>query len=182
MELITGDDEVERFIRKNTIQMKLVDNFIKSEREIRKTLEPGIKPIDILGGWSAGWLAPNGDYYALNGEISNMLHNQIADALVVAKIIPIKDKDNDIRENPDRWLETNGWVKIHKDWILYDGWNLANYGGRSVPMTEIQKDKIYRYGQVCCNGILTLGFKREQISAARFGMTEIPMLKRYFDL
>lgn len=186
-ELIMGVSDIERLIRRNSIADKMLTSYLNDEQNIRDTISEGIRPVDILQGWSAGWLSPDGEYYALNGGIANMLHNQIADALVEAKIIPISERENgeliDIRRNPDEWLESHGWVKIHGDWILYDGWNRACFPGHTaIPMTEKQKETIYKYGQVCCNGILKLGFMQERISAARFEMTEIPMLKKYFEL
>lgn len=37
-------------------------------------------------------------------------------------------------------------------------------------------------GQVCCNGILKLGFTQDRVSAAKFEMTETLMLRKYFEL
>lgn len=180
MELMTGDELVESFIRKNTIQMKMVDDFIKNERNIKETLGSGIKPVDITKGWSAGWLSPTGDYYALNGSISNMLHNQIADALLMAKIIPITENRKDIRENPDRWLEKNGWVKVHGNHILYDGYNRIRLNEKLIPLTAQQKEKLIEYGNSCFRGILQVGYMREPIPAARLGNVDDIMLAKYF--
>lgn len=176
--LVNGNAEVDLQISKQKEAYSKLDQYIKGELSAQETLKSRISPVNILDNWSAGWLSPNGEYYALNGEIANMLHNKIADALLESGIIEIKDHI----PNPDSWLEENGWVKIHEDWILYDGWNRGRLlNGRPVPMTETQRDVISKYGQVCCKGVLKLGFKREHLSAARFGMTDIPMLKKYFD-
>lgn len=186
MELMYGDSEVEQYIRRNTINMKMLDNYLNSQREIDKTIDQGIKPVDITGGYSAGWLAPDGSYYALNGDIANMLHNQIADALAAAGIIPIGSPKNgdsiDNRKNPDVWLEQHGWVKIHGNWILYDGWNLHRLRKQNIPITQQQVDQICKYGKLCYDGVLHLGYNKEPISAARIELTDIPMLKRYFEL
>lgn len=185
-ELMTGDSEIEQYVRKNSLDLRMLNNYIKSQREIDKAIEQGIKPVDITGGYNAGWLAPDGSYYALNGDIANMLHNQIADALVVAGIIPIGSPENgeavDNRKNPDVWLEQHGWVKIHGNWILYDGWNQHRLCKQNIPITQQQKDQISKYGKLCCNGILQLGYSKDPISAARFELTDIPMLKKYFEL
>lgn len=138
-----------------------------------------VKPVDITEGYDAGWLAPNGDYYGLRGEVSNMLHARISEALQSKGIIPTPLPDD--CTSPDRWLETNGWVKIHNDWILFDGYDLFGVRGKEVPLTEKQRESIYRYGQVCWRGMLTFGFSRKQISAARFEMTEPLMLKKLFE-
>ena len=183
-ELMNGDSEVEQYIRRDTINMMMVDNYIKKQVEIDRIISNGIQPVDITDGYNAGWLAPDGTYYGLNGEISNMLHNQIADALVAAEIIPIGSTKNGIdnRKNPDEWLERNGWVKIHGNWILFDGWNQHLLHKDNIALTKEQKDAIYRYGQACCDGILQLGYSKESISAARFNMTDLLMLKKYFEL
>lgn len=181
MELVYGDSEVEEYIRKNNINMKLLDIYLENQREIDTTIKIGIKPVDITDGYDAGWLSPEGVYYALNGGIANMLHNQIAEALLLAGIIPVNLK-RDNRKNPDVWLERNGWVKIHGDWILYDGWNLFKYGGKPIPITEAQQKQLCRYGQVCHKGLLSLGYYKEKVSAAKIEMLDIPMLKNYFEL
>lgn len=181
MGFVYGDSEVEEYIRKNALAMTSLDNYLKDQREIDKTIEVGIKPVEITDGYDAGWLSPEGVYYALNGGIANRLHNQIADALLLAGIIPVNLK-GDNRKNPDAWLERNGWVKIHGDWILYDGWNLFKYGGKPIPITEAQQKQLCRYGQVCHKGLLSLGYEKEKVSAAKIGMLDIPMLKNYFEL
>lgn len=182
MELMYGDSEVEQFIRKNTIQMKMVDSFIKNELKIKETLDDGIKPVDITKGWSAGWLSPEGEYYALNGDIANMLHNQIADALVAAHIIPLKDGDTDVTKNPDSWLEENGWVKIHGDWILYGGYFQSHYMKPLVPITDKQIEQISLYGKVCCGDKLFLGLQKQFCSGTRLSMMDKPMIAKLFDL
>lgn len=182
MELMYGDSEVEQFIRKNTIQMRMVDSFIKNEMKIKETLDDGIKPVDITKGWSAGWLSPEGDYYALNGDIANMLHNQIADALVAAHIIPLKDGDTDVTKNPDSWLGESGWVKIHGDWILYDGYFQSKYGMPLVPITDKQIEQISLYGKVCCGDKLFLGLEKKFCSGTRLSMMDKPMIAKLFDL
>lgn len=182
MELMYGDSEVEQFIRKNTIQMKMVDSFIKNELKIKETLDDGIKPVDITKGWSAGWLSPDGEYYALNGDIANMLHNQIADALVTAKIIPLKDGNTDVSKNPDTWLGKNGWIKIHGDWILYDGYMQSLYRMPLVPITDKQIEQISLYGKTCHGDKLYFGLEKQFCSGTRFGFIDKPMIAKLFDL
>jgi hypothetical protein len=154
-----------------------LDSYIKHVHENDAILSKGIEPVNILDNYDAGWLAPNGDFYGLNGEIANNLHIQIADALFEKGIIP-----NDIEKNmADSWLEKNGWVKIHNNWILYDGYNLYKYGGKNMPLTDIQIKKIYEYGALCCDGILKVGYKQELITAPRFQMIEPLMYARLFE-
>ena len=156
-----------------------VQKYIDSAREIDEVLSEGIKPVDIMSNYSAGWLAPNGDYYALNGEIANMLHNQIADALVEAGIVPKEEL------NPDAWLEQQGWVKIHDSNVQFAGCLNVRIGKKNVDLTPIQIKKIYEYGALCHNGIIKAGWRMEQVSAVRFrDMAEANpegLYKKYFE-
>lgn len=141
--------------------------------------EEGIRPVNILDGYSAGWLAPNGDFYGLNGGFANMLHLQIADALLKANVIP---KEEDYERNPDIWLSENGWVRIHNCHILYDGYLQSRYGKPLIPLTDIQRDNIVKYGQVCCKGMLQFGSLYQFCSAAKFGMMDEFMIRKLFDM
>ena len=96
-----------------------------------------------------------------------MLHLNIAERLLASKKIPVKEM-----RNPDRWLEENGWVKVHHNWILFFG---SFYGNT---LTDIQIEKLYRYGQVCHRGVLRLGTAQTQITAVRFRATEPIMLNK----
>jgi len=156
-----------------------VQKYIDSAREIDEVLSEGIKPVDIMSNYSAGWLAPNGDYYALNGEIANMLHNQIADALVEAGIVPEEEL------NPDAWLEQQGWVKIHDSNVQFAGCLNVRIGKKNVDLTPIQIKKIYEYGALCHGGAIKAGWRMEQVSAIRFkdmAQTDLEGLyKKYFE-
>lgn len=176
--LVNGSADLDLPMTKTEEAYSRLDKFIKCELTAQEARKRSIAPVNILDKWSAGWLSPSGEYYALNGEIANMLHTKIADALFEDGIIDCGDPMN----NPDSWLEENGWAKIHGDLVLYDGWNRGRYSsGKKVPMTQVQQDMIAKYGQVCCGGVLRLGLSNDHMSAARFGMTDIPMLRKYFE-
>jgi hypothetical protein len=167
---------IQEILKEMDEEDKEVKSYIDNAIAITKVLKKDtFDPVDILQNYTAGWLSPEGDYYALNGEIANMLHLNIADKLQEMGIIP------EDCLTKDSWLEENGWVKIHKDWILYGGWFNDKLDKPNVPMTEIQRKKIYEYGQLCHRGLLKFGFRMERISAARFQMTEDLMLKKLFD-
>jgi|GEM_PF-2320214 len=154
-----------------------VQQYIDSAIEIDKILSKGIEPVNILKNYSAGWLAPNGDYYALNGEIANMLHNQIAKALYDINIIP-QNKENE--RNPDAWLEQQGWVKIHENNIHFSGCLNFRLGKKNIDLTNVQIRKIYEYCSLCHNGIIEAGWKMEPMSVTRFrDMAEIDLEKLY---
>ena len=74
---------------------------------------------NIMDGYDAGWLSPEGDFYGGDGETSAMIHLNIAQQ-IFSGTGPISDamsKDGVSEcggvDSPDYWLEKHGWVKIH---------------------------------------------------------------------
>lgn len=157
------DPEVEASIRKQDFQKQRLSEWMEEREENQTELEP----VEITEGYDAGWLSPDGDFYGLNGSTGNLLHLNIAERLLASKKIPVKEM-----RNPDRWLEENGWVKVHHDWILFSG----SFYGKTL--TEAQIEKLYRYGQVCHRGVLRLGTAQTQITAVRLRATEPIMLNK----
>lgn len=156
-----------------------ITNYVEAAVNIARELKSIIKPSAIKDNYSAGWLSPDGRYYGLNGEISNMLHMNIADALRRK----FKQEDGiDIGENPDRWLEQNGWVKIHGNWVLYSGYDQHIFKRKDIPLTDIQKQMLVKYGNICHNGVLTVGYDKKAIPAARLKNVDDVMLRTYFSL
>ena len=79
----------------------------------------GIIQKDIMDGYDAGWLSPDGEFYGANGETSSMIHMNIAEqifngsggkyAIAMAKDgVSIMDINS-----PEQWLTSHGWIKIH---------------------------------------------------------------------
>lgn len=165
--LACSDPEVEASIRKQDFQKQRLSERMENEKKIEEYHQTELKPVEITEGYDAGWLSPDGDFYGLNGSVGNMLHLNIAERLLASKKIPVKEM-----RNPDRWLEENGWVKVHHDWILFSG----SFYGKTL--TEAQIDKLYRYGQACCKGVLLLGTSQEPITAIRLRATEPLMLNK----
>lgn len=161
--LACSDPEVEASIRKQDFQKQRLSEFMEEREENQTELEP----VEITEGYDAGWLSPDGDFYGLNGSTENLLHLNIAERLLASKKIPVKEM-----RTPGWWLEENGWVKIYHDWILFSG----SFYGKTL--TEAQIDKLYRYGQACCEGVLLLGTSQEPITAARLRATEPLMLNK----
>jgi hypothetical protein len=165
--LMCSDPEVEASIRKQDFQKQRLSEYMENEMRIEEYHKTELEPVEITEGYDAGWLSPDGDFYGLNGSTGNLLHLNIAERLLASKKIPIKEM-----RNPDRWLEENGWVKVHQDWILFSG----SFYGKTL--TEAQIEKLYRYGQVCHRGVLRLGTAQTQITAVRFRATEPIMLNK----
>lgn len=165
--LMCSDPEVEASIRKQDFQKQRLSEWMENEAKIEEYHKTELKPVEITEGYDAGWPSPDGDFYGLNGSVGNMLHLNIAERLLASKKIPVKEM-----RNPDRWLEENGWVKVHHDWILFSG----SFYGKTL--TEIQIDKLYHYGNVCHKGVLLLGTSQEPITATRLRATEPIMLNK----
>ena len=74
---------------------------------------------DIMDGYDAGWLSPDGEFYGENGETSSMIHMNIAEQIFNASggkyaIAMMKDGVDIMSTNsPEQWLTSHGWIKIH---------------------------------------------------------------------
>lgn len=165
--LACSDPEVEASIRKQDFQKQRLSEFMENEMKIEEYHKTELEPVEITEGYDAGWLSPDGEFYGLNGSTVNLLHLNIAERLLASKKIPVKET-----LNPDRWLEENGWVRVHHDWILFSG----SFYGKTL--TEAQIEKLYRYGQVCHRGVLHLGTAQTRITAVRLRATEPLMLNK----
>ena len=155
-----------------------IESFIDAQKEIDDIEKKGIEPVDMMDNYSAGWLSPDGTYYGLNGEIANMLHVQIADMLQKEGIIP---EDIKGEASLDSWLERNGWVRQHGNWILYDGYNNEKLGKPNIPMTDIQKKMIMKFANKCYNHVLRVGVQMKRMTGGMFMMTEPLMMQKLFD-
>lgn len=99
-------------------------------------LKYGIIQKNILDGYDAGYLSPEGIFYGGIGETSAMIHLNIAAEIFSWSASPHQTQMlNDGvtiygTESPERWLEKHGWIKIHhndiygsfigdKDWTEY---------------------------------------------------------------
>ena len=91
---------------------------------------------DIMDGYDAGWLSPEGEFFASMGETNTLIHMRLAKEMfkVGTKYGDLMQADGvkvwGSTESPERWLEKHGWVKIHhqdcygsfigdKDWTEY---------------------------------------------------------------
>lgn len=151
---------------------KMLNSYLEASKKIDAVIETGIEPVDIMDNYNAGWLSPEGDYYALNGEIANMLHIQISNALQEKGLIP-KHKNNNIdysEINPDAWLEQQGWVKIHGNNIQFGGClnNKLDKYKPNVNITSKQIEIIRDYITECHTCIIKVGWKLERISIGMF--------------
>lgn len=183
LQAIARGDFQARFVNVGGVAVPSVTDYIKSVHEIDEVISKGIEPVDIMEKWSAGWLSPEGNYYALNGEIANMLHVQIADALQEIKIIPSEDELD--METPDSWLEQNGWVRIHENNIQFAGCLNHKINKKNVNLTKKQIEVIRDYITNCHACRIKVGWRREDASIGMFialAMKDpLALNKKYFD-
>ena len=78
-----------------------LDNDILSTEYGKEYRRYGVLEKNIMDGYDAGWLSPDGKFYGENGTTSNMIHLRIAEKLSGGNI------------DGDRKLEEAGWIKIH---------------------------------------------------------------------
>ena len=97
-----------------------LSNDLLNTRIGNKYAKEGIIQKDIMDGYDAGWLSPEGEFYGADGETSAMIHMNLADKIFDAptnKYAVQMARDNVDRfggnDGPDYWLEKHGWIKIH---------------------------------------------------------------------
>jgi len=159
-----------------------LDKYLASAHEIndkRKKVaeDKEIEPNDITDLNDAGWLAPNGDWYGLNGVQANYLHNQLADMLYKAKIVPTRGN----KANPDVWLEKHGWLKVHGHKVFYGHYFYREQGAikEYLDPTEEQLEALYKYGQLK-GGYLQLGMGNHHVTAVNIQSIDSIMFRTKF--
>ena len=74
-------------------------SVMKDDDVLMKAFTGELLECDIMDGYDAGWLSPDGKYFGTDGPTSALIHINIADELGYH----------------DRELENEGWVKVHHD-------------------------------------------------------------------
>ncbi len=162
-----------------------VQKYIESAREIDDVINAGIVPVDIMSNYSAGWLSPEGVFYGLNGEIANMLHIQIGDALLEAGIITSDTEGMKSEIDSNVMLEKLGWVKVHGNHIQFAGClNKVTHNVPDINMTEKQAEIIFNYLHLCHGDACKLGWRMTMVTAFMFkALSDNPemMNEKYFN-
>ena len=148
---------------------EMLESYMEASKDIDETLKTGLEPVNIMENYSAGWLSPEGEYYALNGEIANMLHQQISTALQEQGLIPMHEVETDGEEiNPDAWLEQAGWLKIHGNNVQFGGCLNDKIGLKNVNMTKKQIEIVRDYISDCHQCLIKAGWRLEKTSIGMF--------------
>lgn len=153
-----------------------LERFLNAEIKCSEIKE--IEPSSIDVKYDASWISPEGEYFGMNGEIANMLHNKLAD-LINERHIKLTGKSlvEDGNINVDAVLCELGWARIHDNRVMYDGYLMDPI----IHMTDKQKEAIYKYCQIHHRGIICCNYN-EPITAARFSMTDKNSMCKLFKL
>ena len=141
---------------KNENEHDDLDRFIDAAQEINEIKE--LKPVENYEYHDAIWLAPDGTMYGLCGEISNMLHNTMAEMLCEQGII--KPDTERQERNPYIILEEDGWVKIHGDWVMFEP---NPFDKPKQFMTEAQVKSLCKYLDKNCHMLGKFGIQHEMV-------------------
>lgn len=138
--------------------------YLKSQREIDKALDD-FKPCDIRDKYDAGFIAPDGTFYGLNGTAANLLHIQLADAIMERR--GIKMPDGYERGKDFYLLGVLGYVKTCGDRVMHEGYFRLD-DKRPTPLTPAQREAICVYGETHYGGKLLFGLDGTPCSVEKF--------------
>lgn len=166
-EFMKGQYKVPMAMTEIHAMQKSVMPLLKKFKVTRQWLDDGILPRNIELGYDAGWLSPEGVFYGANGESGAFLHLGLAESLYKGKyraameadgIHEIPGFDGSFKgDDPDQWLEHQGWIKIHHDEVYgcFKSSKDMDLPWAYMP-TQAQVDAICRYSRKCWpKGIVT---------------------------
>ena len=102
------------------LKEKIHDNLLTTKYG-KEYFRNGILQKNILDGYNAGWLSPEGEFYGDKGPIGDMIHMAIAERIFKGNNVYANRMSKDgvsewgASNSPEHWLEKHGWVKIHDD-------------------------------------------------------------------
>lgn len=143
------------------------DSYFEGIKNIDK-MSNDFKPVEITDGYDAGWLAPDGNFFGLNGSSGNFLHIAIADNLMEYYKY---DRPNDFNFSVDAFIAKQGFVKIHHDWVLYEGYDCV-LTDKPINLTRAQIKAIAKYGKECYGGKLYFGYDKKRKSIEEFELMD----------
>jgi len=141
-----------------------LDTYLESQRAIDEAVG-NFKPCDIKEKYDAGFIAPDGTFYGLNGTTANFLHIQLADAIMEHCGIRMPD---DYERGKDFYLlGVLGYVKTCGNRVMHEGYFCLD-GKKPTPLTPAQKEAICVYGETHYGGKLLFGLDDTPYSIERF--------------
>ena len=127
--------------------------------------------------FDAGWISPYGKLYGIFGEYGDMLHMRIADRLKEMGFVDEKLREE--HEPNDAYFSHNGWIRVHGDHVLFDGYN-STEPDEIIDMTEYQKDALLAYGKQAFNGKLRCGVLYKEVTMAQLYSMDKFALRKLF--
>lgn len=145
----------------------MFDEYFAGLKNIDK-MSKDFQPVEITDKYDAGWLAPDGKFFGLNGSSGNFLHIAIADNLMDYYGY---ERPDDFEFSVDAFIAKQGFVKIHHDWVLYEGYDCV-MTDKPVELTRAQIKAIAEYGRKCYNGRLSFGYDKKRKTIEEFELMD----------
>ena len=127
---------------------EITDSIMKTEYGKEFFLKGALQK-NIMDGYDAGWLSPEGEFFASLGSTSDFIHMKIAEKLFKGRdFVGFQMRQDGVSSwglnSPERYLENKGWLKIHHN-------DIYGYFHKTTP-TPIQIKMICDYADRHCNG------------------------------
>jgi len=143
-------------------------NDIKNTKYGNEYFENGIVRKNILDGYDAGYLAPDGTFYGLNGSDQELLHVQLSDMLTETVYAELNTANSFDKEYE---LMNRGFMKIHHDTVYgHYAFDKSDKTARLYCPTKTQIDLIYKYANKFYGGKIntnSTGYDEVSVSALR---------------
>ena len=158
-------------VDKNDVE-KMIEKYIENESTIQ--------PVSIDNFYDAGFISPDGLVYAMRGQVSDLIHLQLADELF--KIYDIKINEKSFSK--DYILMSEGWIKFHTGEIHYYGHektNLNSFGWKTRIPSKKQLDILDKYAIKHCNGNMSINGKLVNINDTPTSEMNTEELEKLFE-
>jgi hypothetical protein len=149
-------DQDTRGIKRQNTGNPLLDAYLESVNA-----EHPAGPVKPDGDrWDAGWISPEGAFWADKGTKANFIHLNLAEE--IQKYYADSFDWMVKTENIDRELEKHGWLKFHGSEVSFTGYLNWN-SGKQQRITNRQIDKLHDYAKHMGFTSLTASFTNKRI-------------------
>lgn len=99
-----------------------VRNLLQHCDMTRQILRDKTIEYNMMDCYDAGWLSPNGKFFGGDGDVNSLIHECVAmdlfNGLLHDEMTADGVSEYGNSNNPQRWLEKHGWMKIHNDEVF----------------------------------------------------------------